>query len=193
MGRALLVGRGLPEDHKEAVRRLKRGCDLKEQVGCAGLAAAHGLGRGVEQDLDKALGYNVEACEIGDSQACAAAAQELMTRKDDNLSARIRELWGTACRIGDGGACGVEAMMASLGLGGDKDLERAKTLWQEGCRRADLKSCAEVMRMGLEPEVIEERKPMVYDAACRSGVASACPAGAPTGPSAAPPNRPPGH
>lgn len=174
LGMSLLSGRGMAPEPQEAVRLLTLACEDQQKHACGGLAAAHGLGLGVERDVDRALGFNERACGLGDSVACEGAAKELMARNQAEDIPKLRQMLSAGCKIGDGRQCGALAYLHAVGRGGDKDEARAVELWSEGCRRGDANCCVALIERGDPIDVLPERASAMYQQACTSGIASAC-------------------
>ncbi len=161
-------------DAERGVKALERACARKEKGACRFLGMAHAIGRGVAPDMGRAMALFEEACSLGDSGACHDAAMELVAAKRPQDEPRIRGLFDAGCRIGTAGDCVALGWMYATGRGGAPDPSLASAAWREACRRGDLMGCDEIVRLGIEPEVIASRRAMVFDHACRSGVTTAC-------------------
>jgi uncharacterized protein len=73
LGNMHAVGECIPQDHAEAARQYRKGCELGGVDGCVQLAGAFEYGRGVTADAVEAARWHRKACELGDSDSCARA------------------------------------------------------------------------------------------------------------------------
>jgi TPR repeat protein len=127
-------GEGGPADPEAGKRLLVKACDGGEGKSCRWLLA---MNQGKE-----ALRYARKGCELEDARSCSAAA--ILLAVDEPQSAELRERIGklnAACSNDEASNCGALALLYSVGIGVERDPERAQALLKRTCTLGGTQAC----------------------------------------------------
>jgi uncharacterized protein len=125
----------------EAVASFQKACTLKDGDGCLELAARYQCGAGVARDVDKALQYDVQACDLANGGGCANAAMAYLGATGD--PAKALEYANKGCMLANGVACGYVGVIYWQGIGVPADLSRAAKIFDDQCvKKSNMMACA---------------------------------------------------
>ncbi len=151
LGQDLLDRRGL-HSPRGAAAALQRACEAKRASACLRLAALLESGDAGASDAGAGVKLREKACDLGDAEACAAAADALgrgLTSKDQQRVAALDE---KSCTLGRGATCwslSRAALQAGPDAKKDKkvDPELPLSYLRKGCDGGDGNSCWELSRL----------------------------------------------
>jgi hypothetical protein len=181
-GGALLAGRGMPVDRKEAFRLLNLACNSGYSGSCMTLAAEIKAGR-ADGDADKleqvALAMAIRGCDAGNDTACGSVMD--FYRKDGAFpdekkfpAARDRflDMERAYCEQGIVGRCGILALYTYVYL----DKKTGLPLLEQACTAGDAVICWVLVHIAWDKETKEgDRQAVVYaERGCSLGDPEAC-------------------
>jgi len=108
-------------------------CSAGDQKGCYGVASLYELGRGVERDLDTAQTLYQQACREEYAPACSQMGTMLINIPD--LADPVAGLGFVkkGCEMGDPKGCVQLGALYLDGSAGEKNLEKAKAIFEDTC------------------------------------------------------------
>lgn len=185
LGRARLVGEGLPRDDRLAASDLMQACELGDPAACGDLGVLFAIGRGLAQSDERAAALSRRSCEQGGALACSnhaallaegAVPQQGGADGPEPRSGRIVRLFRTACEAAVPEGC------LNLGTaleGGElavRDLPAAGKAYRRACAAGVALACHRLALVLAErPEVAPDLAATALAArSCRAGIAPAC-------------------
>ena len=149
LGARLVFGTSTTPATPIGIPYLEKACREGEPRGCTTLGdvAWHGFA-GVRKDVQAAVHFYTWGCNGGDAYACTnlgvlymgAGAPDVPIDDEKSLDLSIR-----ACLGGVSTACGNTGLRFEFGMGVERDLEAAETLFKRACQIFD----ADCLRLGI--------------------------------------------
>jgi len=178
LGRAYLLGEGVPRDDRLAAGLLIQSCELGDPAGCADLGVLYAIGRALPQSDERAVALSRRACEQGSALACsnqgALLAEGVAPLPDEDRSApadegRILRLFRTSCDAGVPEGCLDLGTALEQGKLGPRELGQAGKAYRRSCEAGLALAVRE------HPEVAPDLTQSALEArACAQAVAPAC-------------------
>jgi TPR repeat protein len=139
---------GVKLDLAQAFPYFDKSCAGGYAIGCANLANAYFSGLGVTMDWPRSIRTYQRACDLGAVTACVDLG---VIYRDGKASAeedrpRAVKLFQRACDL-NAPACASLASMYELGWGVQKDLPRAKQLYEKSCYAQRSDSAEDIQRI----------------------------------------------
>lgn len=125
--------------------------------------------------------YFAAACQAGNADGCANLATQFLflreARSDKDVARALNRLERECGKGTDGRSCYLVGFAHETGRGRPVDAERARELYDEGCRRGDLDACKSFARIrcsgnGAAGELEGARR--VLETACETGDPESC-------------------
>jgi uncharacterized protein len=177
----LLAKQASPPDFERSARMMKLGCDLKDTEACNQLGAAYRNGRGITQDVQKAISLFGDTCEHGNGNACANLSS--MYEAGEGVKADVALAIGFATKACDedsspdlADTCAHAGVLLFEGEGVKHDLERAVTYFSKACERSD-RSCHGLAVATAHGDGTAKNLPKaraLYRKACDAGQLASC-------------------
>ena len=185
LGRAHLLGAGVPADDRLAVAYLMKGCEIGEPASCSDLGVLTLLGRGVAQDDAVGAALTRRACEAGFALACSnlgtltvEGVNQLALRPDQEgeRGARIVRHFQTACEAGVPEGCLNLGTARERGDQVDKDPAGASRAYQRACDGGLPIACHRwaLLAIAAPDAALEADIARLSAGACRAGIVPAC-------------------
>ena len=147
LGGSLLESRGL-QNSPEAARVLRKACDAKRTTACLRLASVFESGQIGVPDPAAGLKLREKACDLGDADACDAAADSWGRGVNSKDAKKARALDEKACALGRGASCsGLSRAEASTAGGKKTDPDKALEFLRKACDGGDGNACWELSRL----------------------------------------------
>ncbi len=194
LGRAHLIGAGVPADDRLAAAYLMKGCEIGEPASCSDLGVLTLLGRGVAQD-DAVGGALVRrACDAGFALACSnlgtliiegVSKLPLRPEEEGERGPRVVRSFRTACQAGAPEGCLNLGTARERGELVDQDLAGAYRAFQRACRGGLPLGChrAALLAAAAPDAAHGADVAALNDRACGAGIVPACtPTGEAPGP-----------
>jgi len=165
-----------PQDSSSAFELFKRACAAGSARSCSEVAAAYAAGQVVNADPEQAASYFEKACQAGDATACNTFAEALLSGRGLWPNAeRGVQLATRACEQ-DGANCLTLARLHRTGGLLEKDLQRARSLYERACQAAPQRGCPALWSFVLEFGTPAELSRAVKELArsCEEGRGFAC-------------------
>lgn len=164
-----------PEGLK-AVAWLEPLCKKGQHAACTALADFKVQGLGGPKDPAGASKRYQQACEAGETVACARGATLLLQTPKVPLDGATKML-DRACERGDAGSCKQVAQLFSVGARVPRDEKRAAASLELGCLAPDASAClgaAELFEAGKGVAAAPTKAQALYARACNAGLEAAC-------------------
>jgi TPR repeat protein len=185
LGRAHLIGAGVPADDRLAAALLMKGCEIGEPASCSDLGVLTLLGRGVAQDDAVGSALTRRACDAGFALACSnlgtltvEGVSKLTLRPDQEgeRGGRIVRYFQTACEAGAPEGCLNLGTARERGDLVDKDAAAASRAYQRACEGGLPLACHRWALLAIAaPDAAPEADVAALNVrACRAGIAPAC-------------------
>jgi TPR repeat protein len=127
-----MSGRGGPVDKAQAVEAARKGCDLDHGASCFAYANGLFIGAAGEKDISAALENFDRACGRNHARSCMMSGR-IRLSADESAYAQALPYSHRGCDLGDGVACGDEAL-AVINMSPDRERpERLRAMLKAGC------------------------------------------------------------
>jgi TPR repeat protein len=133
------LGRGVPRDELRAADLYQRACIGHNPRGCVNLGRLFRRGAGRRHDDATAAMLFDVACRRAEGEGCFELGQ---LRYDEGRTQLAREPLDRGCHHGHGRACEALGWLDQHGYGGERDPERARLLFERGCRLGASSACS---------------------------------------------------
>ena len=138
LGRALMAA----DKNEEAVEFSQKGCDFGDRMACNSLGLSYETGRGVSQDLPKAVQLYTQACEAKNGISCRNLGSLMLEGKGLAQNAeQAVALFKKSCDFGHATGCMKLGWQVENGDGAKQDYERAVALYRQACDGGDATGC----------------------------------------------------
>lgn len=187
LGRARLLGEGLPRDDRLGAALVTKACELGDPAACGDLGVLYALGRALPQSDARAGALSRRACDAGAALACsnlgalvaAGVAAEPATpsgRDEEPAPLRAARLFRTACEAGVPEGCSNLGTALEAGRLGTRDLPGAVRAYRRACEAGVALACHRLALVVRErPEAAPDLSSTALEArACGAAVAPAC-------------------
>lgn len=135
-------GTGVPKDLTKAAELYQRGCDHGSSLGCRGYAVLQRDGRGVARDSGAAKKELERLCREGDvRQACADVGMPDPFAKAETERRASAVSYERDCDAGSIVACLQFAECLKIGIGVERDMDRAVAYAQRACDAKLARAC----------------------------------------------------
>jgi TPR repeat protein len=153
LGQDLLERRGV-QSPRGAAAALQKACEAKRTSACLRLASLVESGAAGAPDPAAGVKLREKACDLGDAEACSAAADALGRGLASKDAKKVAALDEKSCTLGRGATCW-SLSRAALQAGQDKEKDKdkragpeASLAWlRKGCDGGDGNSCWELSRL----------------------------------------------
>jgi TPR repeat protein len=185
LGRAHLLGAGVPLDDRLAAALLIKGCEIGESGSCSDVAVLSALGRGVAQDDPRAAALARRSCAAGFSLGCSnvgtltsEGVSRLVLRPDEagDAGARTAQYFRGACDSAVPEGCLNLAAALERGDLVGRDRAGAGAAYRKACDAGLAIACHRLVHMAMDgndgppdPEV-----KAVAARVCKAGIAEDC-------------------
>jgi len=142
----------ISKDTSKAFMYYQKGCNFGENDACSALGYLYEMGVGTDADPKKALKLYTKSCEKDGVKGCfllakAFDAGALGLNTDPR---KALEYFDKACGNDYADACKYAASHYETGTGTQKDLEKAKILYESGCLLGDDEACQKLSKDDLK-------------------------------------------
>jgi hypothetical protein len=185
LGRAALVGDGLPLDDRLAAAYVTKACEIGDASACSDLSVLAAIGRGLPQADARSVALAKRACEAGSALACsnlgvmtAEGVNRIKMRPDEagEEGPKTTRYFRTACEAGVPEGCLNLGTALEGGQLVNKDVPAAAEAWKRACDHGLALGCYRLAGLYARYPATQRDAPLeaLQTAACKGGVAPAC-------------------
>jgi TPR repeat protein len=185
LGRASLLGVGLPRDDRRAAAFVTKACEIGEAASCSDLGVLSALGRGVSQSDVRAAALSRRACDAGFALACSnlgtlivEGVSRTALRPDEagEGGPKVARLFRTACDAAVPEGCLNLATALEVGRLTARDLAGAQLAYGRACEAGLGIACHRLALLAADHREARLDVPLrsLQERACRVGIAPAC-------------------
>jgi TPR repeat protein len=153
-------------------------CEKGSGGSCYKLAKMYQNGSsGVDKNIDRAIEFNLKACDRSTPPACNDAASALLIANKPENDKRAVELFKKGCAANEPYSCGNLGWLLEAGRGLPKDIPRAMELSNQACTRGALFACVtlgRIYQLGENGKKDEAKAASLFQQACDGENAGGC-------------------
>ena len=117
--------------YEKSAKYLERACNLKNGEACFRLSKLYLYGEGVEGDFDKTFELVKKSCRLNYIEGCV---EEGVIYKIEGKFNKAISILNKTCKLNNGRGCNELGDIYFIGLGVDKNEEKAKELYHKACK-----------------------------------------------------------
>jgi TPR repeat protein len=149
LGNIYQYGLGLPYNYSLALPAYSRACDGAVAKGCDDLAYMYRQGYGVTADYAQAMTLYARACDMGEASDCEVVGSWSETGTGDGKVdyAKAAVYFAKGCDKNNSLSCSNLGELYRRGDGVEKNIDKAKTLFNKSCDLGYQQGCLRVKEM----------------------------------------------
>ncbi len=126
-------------DENRAESNYKKGCDLKNKIGCYNLANLYDK----NENFSFSYPYYVLACNYGEPDGCNDATMVIFNKKEGvhESEKTMFALASRSCDLGDKTGCANLGYLYKNGMGVAQNMTQSSKYYQKACQLGDKESC----------------------------------------------------
>jgi serine/threonine protein kinase len=147
LGRMIDKGEGGTESQLEARRLFEKACSENHAESCRNLGIMELNGEGGSKDEFSASRHLWKACLAGSVEGCRFAIFEVEIGGGSNNMWEVKSILQSTCSTGDNIACFHLGYMLEEGIGGAREEEKAKLIYDKACKKDLADACLQLASM----------------------------------------------